>query len=119
MPQLPRDERETIITFDEAGPEAVIFTYNPAWQRHLEKRLGLTPTLNNGYGGREYQIGKKRIGMPRAPRKLSADQRRKLGERLKMARRQKSPSVAKSHNTTGKSAPRPSPVGKTTNRGEA
>ena len=119
MPQLPRDERETIITFDEAGPEARIFTYNPAWQRHLEKKLGLTPTLNNGYGGREYRIDKKRIGMPRAPRKLSADQRKKLGERLKMARHQKAPAGSKSHKTTSKSGAKASPAGKTTNRGEA
>ena len=119
MPQLPRDERETIITFDEAGPDATVFTYNPAWQRHLEKRLGLKATMNNGYGGREYHIGKKRIGMPRAPRKLSAEQRRKLGERLAKARHQKPPTAAKSHKTTMKSQPQSSAVGKTIARGKA
>jgi hypothetical protein len=93
MPTLTNDEKETIISFDETPEDAVIFTYNPAWQKHLEQRLGLEPTRDNGYGGKEYRISKKRIRMPLVPRKLSVEQRQKLGERLRKARQQKSPGV--------------------------
>lgn len=62
---------------------ATIFTYNKTWQKHLEKRLGLKPTLDNGYGGRGYEIPKKRIRPPRAPVKLSAEARAKLSKRMK------------------------------------
>jgi len=89
---LSNEEKETIITFDEDSAIALIFTYNRKWKSHLEKKLGLKPTLDNGYGGREYLIAKKRIPMPRAPRKLSAEERQKLGQRLSKARQQKSSS---------------------------
>ena len=56
---------------------ASIFTYNEVWQRHLEKRLGLKPVFDNGYGAREYEIPKKRVRPPRAPVKLSAEARAK------------------------------------------
>ena len=87
---LTNDERETIITFDETPCDAIIFTYNKAWQRRLEQKLGIKPTFNNGYGGREYHIPKKRIPMPRVPRKLSPEQGEKLANRLRQARHQKS-----------------------------
>jgi len=80
------EERETIITLDEAGPEAIIFTYNKTWQKHLEGRLGLKPTNINGCGGREYQIDKKRIRPPRAPVEISAERRTKMAENLSRAR---------------------------------
>ena len=88
---LTNEERETIITFDETPADAVVFTYNKKWQRRLEQKLGIKPIFNNGYGGREYHIPKKRIPMPRAPRKLSPEQREKLANRLRQARHQKSP----------------------------
>jgi len=91
MSTLTNEERETIISFDETPADAVIFTYNKAWQSHLENRLGLKATMKNGYGGKEYRVPKKRIRMPLVPRRLSAEQRQKLGERLKKARQQKLP----------------------------
>ena len=97
MPTLTNDERETIITFDEAGPEAIIFTYNKAWQSHLENKLGLKPLRDNGCGGREYQIDKKRLRPPRAPVKFSAETKRKMVERLARGRSQKSPRIAQAH----------------------
>lgn len=100
---LTSEEKETIITFDETPADAVIFTYNKTWQQHLEKGLGLKATMNNGHGGREYHIPKKRIPLPRAPKKLSAEQRRKLGVRLKEARRQKSPNSRQNNAVTMKS----------------
>lgn len=89
MPVLTNEERETIISFDETPADAVIFTYTKAWQAHLENQLGLKATMDNGYGGKEYRVPKKRIRMPLVPRRLSAEQRQELGERLKKARQQK------------------------------
>lgn len=103
MPTLTNEEKETIITFDETPADAIIFTYNKTWQTHLEKRLGIRPTMDNGSGGREYRIAKSRIRPPRPPRVLSPEQRRKLGERLRKARQQKSPHLPRGHVTTMKS----------------
>ncbi len=76
-------EKETIIIFNEAEGTAHIFTYNRRWQRHLESKLGLTPLMDNGYGGKEYEIDKKRIRPPRAPMRLSLEARAKLAKRLR------------------------------------
>jgi len=86
MRHLSSYEKETIINFNEAEATASIFTYNKAWQKHLEGKLGLKPTMDNSFGGKEYEIDKKRIPMPRAPRKLSAEARAKLTERLRQSR---------------------------------
>jgi hypothetical protein len=96
---LSNEEKETLISFDETPADAVIFTYNRRWQKHLEQKLGLKPTFNNGYGGKEYHIAKNRIPMPRVPRRLSLEQRKAATERLKEARHQKSPNSSKSHTT--------------------
>jgi len=79
-------EQETIINFNKAEDIAYIFTYEKTWQRHLEGRLGLKPVMDNGFGGKEYQLPKSRIKLPRAPRKLSASAKRKLAERLHVNR---------------------------------
>ena len=87
MEKLSNFERETIITFNEGEPMAHIFTYNRAWQRHLEKRLGLKPVMDNGYGGKEYVIDKHRIRPPRAPVRLSEKAKQERAKRLVEARR--------------------------------
>ncbi len=79
---LCSDEQETIITFNKAEDTAHIFTYERTWQKHLEGKLGLKPTMDNGFGGREYQLPKSMIKLPRAPRKLSDSARKELAERL-------------------------------------
>jgi len=79
---LTNYEQETIINFNKAEDKAHIFTYEKTWQQHLEKRLGLKPLYDNGFGGREYELPKSRIKPPRAPRKLSASAKKKLVERL-------------------------------------
>ena len=84
--RLPNYEQETIINFNKAEDIAHIFTYEKTWQQHLEKRVGLKPTMDNGSGGREYEIDKKRIRPPRAPIKLSAEARAKLTDRLRQSR---------------------------------
>ena len=88
-------ERETIINWNKAEDTAYIFTYEESWQKHLEKNLGLKPVKDNGFGGREYEIDKKRIKMPRAPRKLTAEHKAKLTKQL--ARARKAPSAATQH----------------------
>lgn len=80
--KLSSYEKETIINFNEGEAIAQIFTYNKAWQRHLQNKLGLEPTLDNGYGGRGYQIDKRRIRPPRAKVRLSAEEKSRRAERL-------------------------------------
>jgi len=46
-------------------------------------RLGLKPTMDNGFGGKEYEMEKKRIRPPRAPVRLSAEAWAKLTKRMK------------------------------------
>lgn len=84
--ELELSEQETIISFNREEKVACIFTYEPTWQRHLEGRLGLKPVKDNGFGGREYELPKKMIKPPRAPRNLSAVARNKLTERLHASR---------------------------------
>ena len=100
--KLANDERETIITFDETPADAIVFSYNKAWQKHIEGKLGIKGTPN-GFGGKEYQIPKGRIRMPMAPRKLSPQQREKIGQRLRAARQQKDPNPSRNHVTMMKS----------------
>jgi len=80
---MNKDEKETLINFNEGEDMASIFTYSKAWQHHLEKKLGLKPILDNGSGAREYLIDKKRIKPPRAQLKLSDEQRANLAQRLR------------------------------------
>lgn len=80
--RLSNYERETIINFNKAEDTASIFTYEKSWQKHLEGKLGLKPIMDNGFGGKEYQVPRNMIKPPRAPRKLSDSAKRKLAEQL-------------------------------------
>jgi len=93
--RLSNYEQETIINFNKDEAIAHIFTYEKTWQQHLEKRLGLKPTMDNGFGGKEYEIDKKRIRPPRAPVKLSAEARASLTKRLSNSRQK---SILRSQN---------------------
>ena len=115
MTRLTNIEKETIITFDETPEDGYIFTYNKVWQKHLEKRLGLKIDMDNGYGGKQYRIPKKRIRMPLSPRNLSPEAKKRLSERGKaLARKRfsKPPSIV----TTVKQDAQTSGMGKTTNK---
>jgi predicted mannosyl-3-phosphoglycerate phosphatase (HAD superfamily) len=79
-------EQETIINFNKEESIAYIFTYEKTWQRHLERRLGLKPTINNGHGGKEYQLPKGLIPMPRAKRRYSEQTKKKMAARLASVR---------------------------------
>ena len=83
---LTREEKETIIVFNESQEPASIFTYNRIWQKHLEGKLGLKPVKVNSFGGKEYEIDKSRIKPPRAPKKLTEKQKKAGADRLKKAR---------------------------------
>ena len=80
--RLTSYEQETIISFNKAEDIAHIFIYEKTWQKHLEGRLGLKPVIDNGFGGKEYQLPKSRIKPPRAFRRLSDSAKKKLAERL-------------------------------------
>jgi len=80
--ELSAAEQETIISFDKVDNVAYIFTYERTWQKHLERKLGLKPVMDNGFGGKEYQLPKSMIKPPRAPRQLSDSAKKKLAERL-------------------------------------
>ena len=87
MPRtLTNYEQETIINFNKEEKIAYIFTHEKTWQQHLEKKLGLKPVRDNGYGGKEYELPKSRIKPPKAPRKLSDSAKKKLAERLHASR---------------------------------
>ena len=66
---IPPEERETIIRFGRTEDLAFVFTYERTWQTHCEKVLGLTPTSDNGYGGKEYEFPKTWIRKPRKSRR--------------------------------------------------
>ena len=73
-------EQETIINFNKLEPHAVIFTYEKTWQQHLEKKVGLIPVADNGFGGKTYNIPKSRIKPPSPKRVLSDAQKRSLAK---------------------------------------
>lgn len=113
MPALTNEEKETIITFDETPDDAAIFTYNKSWQRHLENKLGLKSTMNNGYGGREYRVPKNRIKPPRVPVKISAATRERLRKQGKTLH-QKSPVLSQKGTAQPKTQAKTSGEGKQT-----
>lgn len=65
-PTLLPFEKETIISFNQGEKEAQIYTYEKSWQKHLEQKLGLKPTTEDGWGGKTYILDKHRIKPPRA-----------------------------------------------------
>jgi len=90
MSQLSPAEKESIITWDEEGKDAIIFTYSRTWQKHMKEKFNLTGEPN-GFGAKTYTIPKSRIRLPQPPKNLTDEQRRKIGERLSKGRKQKPP----------------------------
>ena len=54
-------EQKTIISFNKSEDIAHISTYEKTWQKHLEGKLGLKPVMDNGFGGKEYELPKSRF----------------------------------------------------------
>jgi hypothetical protein len=77
---LTRYEQETIISFNEAEDVGHVYTHNERWQRHLEA-LGFKPYRQNSFGGRDYEIPKQMIRLPRPKRQFSAEEKIRLVER--------------------------------------
>lgn len=81
---IPRIERETIITFNEAEPTANVYTMNPALQRKLARLAQECPDsvkLSSTFKdfAVEYTVPKKSIKVNK-PRKISTSYRAILTE---------------------------------------
>ncbi len=87
--KLTNYEKETIINLDEVEDMAKVFTFNHRWQSHFEKNLKIMPIMDNGFGGREYEIPKERISLPRVKKRISAETRARLTKQLAKGRRTK------------------------------
>ena len=79
--RLTKQEKETIINFNEGDDIAYIYTCSKSWINHLEKKLGLRSTTIYSYA-REYECPKSWVIKPRKPKKLSQEQRQELSQRL-------------------------------------
>jgi hypothetical protein len=78
-------ELETVINF-QGEKVSHIFTYELTWQKHLEKKSGLKPTLVNDSCGKGYNLPKTLIHMPQAKRHVSAERKTALQKILVEAR---------------------------------
>lgn len=84
---LTKFERETIVNFNQGEDTASIFTYEKTWRSHLERKLGLKAVMDNGHGGKLYELPKRLIPMPRTKqRQYSEESKRKMAMRLTVLR---------------------------------
>ena len=77
MSELTRLEQETIILFNNAEPEAEVFTYSSPFKRKLNKLCEEYPHLfqrtnDNGAGGLTYIVPKRYVKI-NAPRTRKTD----------------------------------------------
>ena len=84
MVRLTREEQETVIAFDEAGPMVNVFTYNKRWQRRMAE-MGINPIRTEGQA-KEYELPKKWLRLPVKPRQLTPAERESRRKFLKLAR---------------------------------
>ena len=82
--KLTREEKETIINFNEGEPMVNVFTYNKRWQRRM-KEMGIKPICTEGQA-KEYKFPKKWLRLPVRPRQLAPDERERRRKSLKLAR---------------------------------
>jgi hypothetical protein len=92
------EEQETIINFNKGEQNASVFTYDERWQKRMEKQFGLMPVFENGFGGKEYIVDKKRIMLPRpkgtSVRVYTDEEKKAVAERLRKYRAIKQTVVA-------------------------
>jgi hypothetical protein len=88
--KLPREERETTITFNEEADLAFVWSASPKFQRAMAK-LGLEPyskkSIEGGLGvGCYYNVPKSyvTIKLPRKKLTLTAEQRKARGEAIRV-----------------------------------
>lgn len=79
-------ELETVVNFNKTKDDAVIFTYEKSWQKHIEKRMGIKPFLDNDFGGKSYKVPKKLIRKPSVKRIFTDEQRNAVRERFAKTR---------------------------------
>ena len=86
------EEQETIISWDKAGDIAIIYTFEPRWQKHIEDVLGIKPSKKTKRGyARDYEIPKKWLPLPRKPRQASPKQREVLSVARQAAQGHRNP----------------------------
>lgn len=61
-----REEKETIINFNEGESMVNVFTYNKRWQRRI-REMGIKPIRTEGQA-KEYEFPKKWLRLPVKPR---------------------------------------------------
>ena len=84
---LTREEKETIILFNEADDTAECFTYSGRLTTRLDKLCGergdeCAQVKDNGEGGRTYNFPKSWIRV-NPPRRYTEEQRAAMTERLR------------------------------------
>ena len=70
--KLPKEEKETIICFNEGNNAASVYTCSRSWQTHL-KKLGLKPSMVNDHGGMEFNLNKSWIRKPLPSRRQAKE----------------------------------------------
>ena len=81
--KLTREEKETIINFNEGDSMVNVFTYDGRWQRRM-KEMGIEPIRTEGKA-KEYEFPKKWLRLPVKPRQLTQDERDRRRKSLKFA----------------------------------
>lgn len=84
---IPKEERETIITYNEAEPVASVYTMNGALIRKLEGLVESRPgearrVKTYPDGAQEYEVPKKWVRV-QPPRVLTDEQKATMAARLK------------------------------------
>lgn len=77
------EEQETIIRWDRANPEAIVYTFDPALKRKLAELERFSPDtiklLNEDNGSVEYSIPKSLVSV-RKPRTISEEAKERMRE---------------------------------------
>lgn len=86
---IPKEERETIITYNEAEPTASVYTMNGAIIRKLDGLAQSRPgdarrVRTYPDGAQEYEVPKKWVKIS-PPRVYSEEQKNAMAERLRKA----------------------------------
>ena len=77
------EEQETIILWDRANPEAIIYTFEPSLKRKLAELEKNSPDkvikINEEYGSVKYSIPKSLVSV-RKPRTISEEAKERMRE---------------------------------------
>ena len=83
--KLSQEEKETIITFNEAELMVNILTYNRQWQLRM-KEMGIKPIQVEGQA-KEYEFPKKWLRLPVKPKPPTSAQRGARQKTIKIAQK--------------------------------